>query len=112
MQIIFYCQSVAYCVLKGWFLPLQKDAAKGFYKYHLEHSNNIDVLTQAWRYAERYLVLIYVHKYDGHCQCKFKSYYILKSLFLNDLYRIGKQRFKSVEWCSGPQKLTLTRINV
>ena len=52
------------------FLLLQKDAAKEVYKYPLEHSVYMDVLTQVWKYVERYPVPVYVYKYEGNCRCK------------------------------------------
>ena len=52
------------------FLLLQKDAAKEVYKYPLEQSVYMDVLTQVWKYVERYPVPVYVYKYEGNCRCK------------------------------------------
>ena len=56
--------------LNGTFLLLQKDAAKEVYKYPLEHSVYMDVLTQVWKYVERYPVPVYVYKYEGNCRYK------------------------------------------
>ena len=56
--------------LNRTFLLLQKDAAKEVYKYPLKHSVYIDVLTQVWKYVERYPVPVYVYKYEGNCRCK------------------------------------------
>ena len=56
--------------LNRTFLLLQKDAAKEVYKYPLEHSVYMDVLTQVWKYVERYPVPVYVYKYEGNCRYK------------------------------------------
>ena len=56
--------------LKRTFLRVQKDAAKEVYKYPLEHSLCMEVLTQIWKYIGRYPVSVYVHKYEGNCQCR------------------------------------------
>ena len=56
--------------LKRTFLMVQKDAAKEVYKYLLEHSVCMEVLTQVWKYVGRYPVPVYLYKYEGNCQCK------------------------------------------
>ena len=56
--------------LKITFLMVQKDAAKEVYKYPLEHSVCMEVLTQVWKYVGRYPVPVYVYKYEGNCRCK------------------------------------------
>ena len=52
------------------YLLLWKDAAKEVYKYPLEHSVYMDVLTQVWKYLGKYPVPGYVYKYEGKCRCK------------------------------------------
>ena len=42
------------------FSLFQKDAAEEVYKYPLEHSVYMDVLTQVWKYVERYPVPVYL----------------------------------------------------
>ena len=56
--------------LNRTFLLLQKDAGREVYKYPLEHLVYMDVLTQVWKYVERYPVPVYVYKYEGNCRCK------------------------------------------
>ena len=65
-DLIFTCSMH----LNRTFLLLQKDASKKVYKYPLEHSVYIDVLTQVWKYVGRYPVPVYVYKYVGNCRCK------------------------------------------
>ena len=49
---------------------VQKNAAKEVYKYPLEHSVCMEVLTQVWKYVGMYPVPVYVYKYEGNCRCK------------------------------------------
>ena len=56
--------------LKRTLLIVQKDAAKEVYKYPLEHSVCMEVLTQVWKYVGCYPVPVYVYKYEGNCPCK------------------------------------------
>ena len=65
-DLIFTCSMH----LNRTFLMLQKDAAKEVHKYPLEHSVYMDVLTQVWKYIERYPVPVNVYKYEGHCRCR------------------------------------------
>ena len=56
--------------LKRTFLMVQKDADKEVYKYPLERSVCMEVLTQVWKYVRRYPTLVYVYKHEGNCRCK------------------------------------------
>ena len=56
--------------LKRTFLMVQKNAAKEVYKYPLEHSVCMEVLTQVWKYVGMYPVPVYVYKYESNCRCK------------------------------------------
>ena len=62
-DLIFTCS----IHLNRTFLLLQKDAAKEVYKYPLAHSAYVDVLSQVWKYIERYPVPVSVYKYEGNC---------------------------------------------
>ena len=73
-DLIFRCSMH----LNRTFLLLQKDAAKEVYKYPLEHSVYMDVLTQVWKYVERYPVPVYVYEYEGNCRCKSAAAKIIK----------------------------------
>ena len=107
--------------LNRTFLLLQRDAAKEVYKYPLEHSVYMDVLTQVWKYVERYPVPVYVCKYEGNCRCKSagtkiimlrnnkNNFIVFKETFVLVIHRkFVKQRFVSEKRRNVPQKITLT----
>ena len=103
--------------LKRPFFMVQKDAAKEVYKYLLEHSVCMEVLTQVWKYVGRYPVLVYVYKYEGNCQCKSKiimlrnnkkNFILFKETFVLVIHRkFVKKRFTSPKRCSVAQKMIL-----
>ena len=100
---------------------LQKDAAKEVYKCPLEHSVYMDVLTQVWKYVERYPAPVYVYEYEGNCRCKSaaakiimlknnkNNFIVFKETFALVIHRtFVKQRFVSAKRRKVPQKITLT----
>ena len=106
--------------LKITFLMVQKDAANEVYKYALEHSVWMEVLTQVWKYVGRYPVPVYVYKCEGNCRCKSaaakiimlrnnkKNSIVFKETFVLVIHRkFVKQRFTSPKRCSVPQKMIL-----
>ena len=111
--------------LNRTYLLLQKDAAKEVYKYPLEHSVYMDILTQVWKYVGKYLVPGYVYKYEGNCRCKSaaakkimlrnnkNNFVVFKETFVLVIHRkFAKQRFTSAKRCSVPQKMKLTSTEV
>ena len=113
-DLIFTCSMH----LNRTFLWLQKDAAKETQKYPLEHSVYMDVLTQVWKYVERYPVLVYVYKYEGNCRCisapakiimlrnNKNNFIIFKETFILVIHRkFVKQRFTSAKRRSFRKKL-------
>ena len=105
-DVIFTCS----IHLKITFLMVQKDAAKEVYKYPLEHSACMEVLTQVWQYVWRYPVSVYVYKYEGKCRCKStaakiimlrnnkKNFMVFKETFALVIHRkFVKQRFTSTK---------------
>ena len=116
-DLIFTCNMH----LNRTFLLLQKDAAKEVYKYPLKHSVYMDVLTQVWKYVERYPVPVYVYKYEGNCRSKSaaakiimlrnnkNNFIVFKETFVLVIHRkFVKQRFASAKRRNVPQKFTLT----
>ena len=104
--------------LKITFLMVQKDAANEVYKFALEHSVCMEVLTQVWKYVGRYPVPVYLYKCEGNCRCKSakiimlrnnkKNSIVFKETFVLVIHRkFVKQRFTSPKRCSVPQKMIL-----
>ena len=106
--------------LNRTFLFVQ-DAAKEIYKYPLERSVCMDVLTEVWKYVGRYPVPVFVYKYEGNCRCKSaaakiimlrnnkKNFIVFKETFVLVIHRkFVKQRFTSVKGRSVLQKIALT----
>ena len=106
--------------LNRTFLFAQKDAAKQIYKYPLERSVCMNVLTQVWKYVGRYPVPVFVYKYEGNFRCKSaaakmimlrnnkKNFIVFKETFVLVIHRkFVKERFTSAKGCSGLQKMTL-----
>ena len=111
--------------LKRTLLMVQKDAAKEVYKYPLEHSVCMEVLTQVLKYVGRYPVPVYVYKYEGNCRCKSavakiimlsnnkKNFIVFKETFVLVIHRkFVKQRFTSKERCSVSQTMISDWIEV
>ena len=102
--------------LQRTFLMVQKDAAKEVYKYRLEHSVCMEVLTQVWKYVGTYPVPAY--KYEGNCRCKPAAAKIImlrnnkknfivfkKKKFVLVIHRkFVKQRFTRPKRCSVSQR--------
>ena len=96
--------------LKITFLMVQKDAANEVYKFALEHSVCMDVLTQVWKYVGRHPVPVYVYKCEGNCRRKSaaakiimlrnnkKNSIVFKETFVLVIHRkFVKQRFMSAK---------------
>ena len=94
--------------LKITFLMVQKDAANEVYKFALEHSVCMEVLTQVWKYVGRYPVPVYLYKCEGNCRCKSakiimlrnnkKNSIVFKETFVLVIHRkFVKQRFMSAK---------------
>ena len=87
---------------------VQKDAVKDVYKYPIEHSVCMKVLTQVWQFVGRHPV--YVYKYEGNCRCKSvaakiimlrnnkKDFIVFKKTFVLAIHgKFFKQRFTSAK---------------